>query len=289
MSRNPAAPALSSWSKLAVIAILATAVLAGPGATAQEPPYPTTTSLSAPPSACDSEPVTLTATVASDYGLPTGTVDFYSDDAGYLGSANLDGGTASLDVSLAAGARSLSATYFGDADFDYSSSSEAGCTVNAAPAIDYGPESQYVDYLDSATLTVFATGAEPLSYFWYQYDEWGPPIPFGDDSPTYTTAPISTDLSFWVEVFNDCGSPSAAPPRSRWIARRWIHRTRSFRTGPSPGRSTSSTGISSARPPRTTSMNPSGPILRLSNTLRCTRSPPPTSTRLASTPSIITG
>ena len=206
MSRTPAAPALSNWSKLAVIAILATAVLAGPGAAAQEPPYPTTTSLSAPPGACDNQPVTLTATVTSDYGTPTGSVDFYSDDAGYLGSASLDSGSASLDTVLAAGARSLSATYTGNADFDSSSSSEAGCTVNAAPVIDYGPESQSVAYLDSATLSVSASGTEPLSYFWYQYDEWGPPIPIGDDSPTCTTPSISADSSFWVEVFNDCGS-----------------------------------------------------------------------------------
>ncbi|MDX2034708.1 MAG: FG-GAP-like repeat-containing protein [Blastocatellia bacterium] len=77
------------------------------------------------------QPVTLTAVVAGGGGFtPTGSVTF-SDGATGLGSASIDGqGRASLTAtSLAAGVRSLTATYNGDANFANALSAPLSLTV----------------------------------------------------------------------------------------------------------------------------------------------------------------
>lgn len=80
--------------------------------------------------------VTLTGTVSpvTGYsGTPTGTLTFYADGTS-LGSATLDNnGVATLTVStLAAGNRSITATYSGDATFGSSTSAALTQTVNPA-------------------------------------------------------------------------------------------------------------------------------------------------------------
>jgi hypothetical protein len=73
--------------------------------------------------------VTLTATVASSIGTPTGSVTF-SDSGTTLGTANLSGGIATLSSStLAAGSHSITATYSGDGNFTSVSSTAVSETV----------------------------------------------------------------------------------------------------------------------------------------------------------------
>jgi pectin methylesterase-like acyl-CoA thioesterase len=61
--------------------------------------------------------ITLTATVSSTVGLPTGTINFL-DGTTALGSGVLSGGTATLTLStLAVGLHSITAVYAGDATF----------------------------------------------------------------------------------------------------------------------------------------------------------------------------
>jgi hypothetical protein len=75
--------------------------------------------------------VTLSATISSAGGIPTGQVAFL-DGTTNLGSAPLDGaGVATLRVNtLAAGTHSLTASYAGDAKFEVSTS--AAVTINIA-------------------------------------------------------------------------------------------------------------------------------------------------------------
>jgi hypothetical protein len=70
--------------------------------------------------------VTFTATVTSPSGTPTGTVQF-RDGATNLGSQALNGGSASITTStLAAGLRTITADYSGDANFLVSAANLAG-------------------------------------------------------------------------------------------------------------------------------------------------------------------
>jgi hypothetical protein len=80
-------------------------------------------------------PVTFTATVAAvapGTGTPTGTVTFYDANGTItLGGATLSSGQAALTLrSLAPGAHSITATYGGDTNYNGSTSSVLGQTVN---------------------------------------------------------------------------------------------------------------------------------------------------------------
>lgn len=94
---------------------------------------PTSTTLvSSPSQSVFGQTVTLSATVSSGSGVPTGILSFL-DGGVLLGSASLSGGPASLVVaSLAAGSHSLTATYSGDATFAPSVSGPVVVSVNKA-------------------------------------------------------------------------------------------------------------------------------------------------------------
>ena len=74
--------------------------------------------------------VTLTATVSSSEGVPTGTVNFW--DGYYVGSATLNAnGVATLpNVLLNAGSYNITAVYGGDSNFASSTSAAVSVTVN---------------------------------------------------------------------------------------------------------------------------------------------------------------
>src|SRR5207249_3916572 len=93
---------------------------------------PTTTSLaSAPNPSVTGQAVTLSATVTSAGGIPTGTVTF-RDGATVLGTATLVNGSASLSIStLAVGSHPLTAAYGGSATFAASTSAAVNQVVNA--------------------------------------------------------------------------------------------------------------------------------------------------------------
>ena len=78
--------------------------------------------------------VTLTATIASASGIPTGTVSFM-DGTALLGSVALTNGSASVSTSsLATGTHSLTAKYTGSASYAASTSPAVAISVAAAPA-----------------------------------------------------------------------------------------------------------------------------------------------------------
>jgi hypothetical protein len=103
-------------------------------------PAATTTSVSASRTqATSGQAITFTAAVApkSGSGVPTGTVAF-SDGATQLGTASLDGGSASFSSSnLAVGTHTITAAYSGDSNYVASTSAALTVTVAAALTADY--------------------------------------------------------------------------------------------------------------------------------------------------------
>jgi uncharacterized protein (TIGR03118 family) len=93
----------------------------------------TVSTLVAPTDAAPGSPITLTATINSAGGIPTGQVAFLDGNTNLGASALDDAGVAILRINtLAAGAHTLTASYAGDEKFGPSIS--AGVTINIANA-----------------------------------------------------------------------------------------------------------------------------------------------------------
>jgi len=90
----------------------------------------TSTTLVAPANAAPGSTLTLTATVNSAGGIPTGQIAFLDGNTG-LGTASLDAaGTATLRINtLTTGAHSLTASYAGDGKFGSSTSAAVTTTI----------------------------------------------------------------------------------------------------------------------------------------------------------------
>jgi hypothetical protein len=84
-------------------------------------------------------------------------------------------------------------------------SSEVTISVCAPPAISQQPQSVSIVEGDSTTLSVTATGSEPLSYQWYQ----GSTAMQGENGRTLTVAPLSF-TTYSVKVSNACAEVMSA-------------------------------------------------------------------------------
>jgi hypothetical protein len=69
------------------------------------------------------------------------------------------------------------------------------------------PADEVVVIGNTATLTVSATGGSPLSYQWYEGTTGTTTNPVGADAPTFTTAPVYDERSYWVRVTDTCNGP----------------------------------------------------------------------------------
>jgi hypothetical protein len=107
---------------------------------------------------------TLTATVTSTGGTPSGTVTFF-DGTTMLGTGSLNAaGQATLTVSLAVGSHSLSATFGGDNAFAGSTSAALPETVSrASTVLALSPSSNPVGQGKSVTFTATVTTVAPGS------------------------------------------------------------------------------------------------------------------------------
>lgn len=130
----------------------------------------TTLNLLAPAIATSGSPVTLTATIRSEGGSPTGQIVFLDGNTD-LGTAPLSaGGAATLTVNtLAAGAHSLTASFAGDGNFGGSTSSPVNTTVitrdfslGAAPTIATVTAGQSA--LFNLTVTPAGGFADPVTF-----------------------------------------------------------------------------------------------------------------------------
>lgn len=71
------------------------------------------------------------------------------------------------------------------------------------PSITTQPASQTVDYGQTATLSVAATGTAPLTYQWYQGQSGDTTTPVaGATASSFTTPALTTSTSYWVQVSN---------------------------------------------------------------------------------------
>jgi CSLREA domain-containing protein len=97
-------------------------------------PAGTTTSVASTPNpSVYGQAVTLTATVTSTIGTPSGTVQFYADGAALGSAATLSNGQASLNTStLGGGTHPITATYNGDANHAGSTSNPLDQVVTKA-------------------------------------------------------------------------------------------------------------------------------------------------------------
>jgi hypothetical protein len=95
--------------------------------------WKTTTSLQSSPNPGTSrQAVTVTATVSSNSGTPSGTVAF-NEGSTVLGTGTLSGGLAAMSIStLTVGSHSIIAVYGGDSIYQGSTSSALTQTVNTA-------------------------------------------------------------------------------------------------------------------------------------------------------------
>ena len=131
--------------------------------TVQPPPAAATnTSLTSSinPSAAG-QSITLTATVSSDAGTPAGSVDFMENST-VLGTVNLNGGTATFDVSPAVGPHTFIAVYGGNTDFAGSSAS-LDQVVNApqpvATTINLDSSANPSSFGQTITITAMVSGS----------------------------------------------------------------------------------------------------------------------------------
>ena len=121
----------------------------------------TTLTLAAPTSAAPGSPVTLTATINSTGGTPTGQIVFHDGNT-ILGTAPLNAnGVAALTIStLAAGTHSLTASYEGDGSFGGSASAEVNTTVASRDfSLNATPPAATVTAGQSTSFSVMVTPA----------------------------------------------------------------------------------------------------------------------------------
>lgn len=76
--------------------------------------------------------------------------------------------------------------------------------VTAPPpaAITTSPASTTINSGQTATLTVVASGADPLTYQWYRGSSGDSSTPVGTNSASFTTPVLTATTSYWVKVTN---------------------------------------------------------------------------------------
>ena len=130
----------------------------------QVTPAATTTTLSAPASATYGAGVTLTATVASSAGTPSGTVTFYNGSTS-LGVGTLNGNGAAMlnTTSLPEKTDSITAAYAAEGNFGASTSPAVSVAVSAPPVTTNGSYSMNASPT-ALTVTQGATAKTMLTF-----------------------------------------------------------------------------------------------------------------------------
>ena len=127
------------------------------------PPASTTVLTSSKSPTVTGETVTLTATVTSASGTPTGTVEF-TWPGGSLGTATLSGGVGTLDTAvLPVGDNTITAAYGGDTDHAASSGTVGQTVGRADTTTALGASGSSAVFGQSVTFTATMTAAAPGS------------------------------------------------------------------------------------------------------------------------------
>ncbi len=85
----------------------------------------------------------------------------------------------------------------------------ATVTVCVAPSLSPQTSNTVVVYGNATTLIANATGTS-LHYHWYAGFTPDTSNPVGTDSPSYTTAAVTSTSHYWVQVTNSCGTASGS-------------------------------------------------------------------------------
>jgi len=178
----------------------------------------TTLILAAPANAIPGAAVTLTATVNSGEGTPTGQILFFDGNSG-VGAAPLDdSGVAILRVdTLSVGTHSLVASYAGDDKFSASTSAPVTITIaNRDFAVAAAPPTATVTAGQSALFNITVTPAggftDPVTFSCPALTgitcSFNPPMvtPNGGTATTTLTATTSADVPHFGQTFGLVGS-----------------------------------------------------------------------------------
>ena len=165
------------------------------------------------------ESFTITPSVASCPWVATSAASWVTITSGASGSGD---GTVSFTVSVDSGAARTGTITVAGQTFTVNQSS----VVCTAPSIATQPQSQSINSGQTATLSVAATGAAPLSYQWYQGDVDDTSTPVGTNLSSFTTPTLTSTTSYWVRVFNACGHEDSdiATITVHRAVRRHLHR-----------------------------------------------------------------
>jgi polygalacturonase len=143
-------------------------------------------------------PLTLTATVSSAYGTPTGTVTFY-DGATSLGTDSVDStGTASITTSsLAVGPHTLTAAYGATTFFYGSTSAGVAVSVNAltTTTLAVSPNPAISGTVVTMTATVTSGSGTPSGT-----------VSFSDGSTSLGTAAVNAGVATFTYTFSGTGT-----------------------------------------------------------------------------------
>jgi hypothetical protein len=180
-----------------------------------------------------SVPIAANTTYIAAYLAPNG---HYSFDAGFFASAGVDkpplhflkdgadGGNGAYVYGTAGGFPTEtynSANYWVDIVF-----------ADNTPSIVSQPASTTIFSGQTATLTVVASGGQPLSYQWYLGNSGDTSQPIaGATSATYTTPVLTSTKSYWVRVSNSAGSTNSA---TATVTVNLAHSTTTLTASPNP-------------------------------------------------------
>ena len=174
------------------------------------------------------QPLSIAILQITTTTLPNGTVGLaYSQSLQATGgtppyvwtvsSGSLPAGLSLSSTGVISGTPTKAATSsFAVAVTDANQNSTAGplgITIVAAgatqtPAITTQPASQTINPLQTTTLTVVATGTPSPTYQWYEGKTGNTSILIpGATNSSYTTPPLTTTTSYWVQVSNGSSSP----------------------------------------------------------------------------------
>ena len=163
------------------------------------------------------KPVTLTATLSSNGGTPTGSVTFM-DGAAAIGTGNLANGVASMTTAtLAAGPHTITAIYGGDVKDSASTSNAVTVTVQSATTkVGLTPSQNPTNFGQPFTLTAAVSGNGGIPTGSVTFSDGGTSlqsVTLVNGLATYTTSTLTdgshTFLASYGGDSNDTASTSA--------------------------------------------------------------------------------
>jgi len=111
-------------------------------------------------------------------------------------------------------------------------SATSAITVNGTvpAAVVTNPLPIIINYGDTTTLNVVASGSVPLTYQWYRGVSGTTDTPVGTNSASFSAGPLTATASYWVNVSN-AANPAGAPSATATITTRTPYESWMFVSG----------------------------------------------------------